>query len=360
MAKRVFGEKISRLEDPRLLTGQAQFIDDIEIPGMLHAAFYRSDYAHARIKSIDVSTALKRPGVVAVYTAADFGDFWKPGPLQVPPPASIPGSVFNARTLVPIAKDKVRFSGEPIAVVIAENRYIAEDAFADILVDLEPLEVVTDLEKALEPGAPLIHEDLPSNLAARVYQEKGNFEEAKARADFVITKKIHIDRGAGGAMENRGFVVNWDDRVQTMTIWASTQAPIPLRNSIAARLGISDSQVRVITPFIGGGFGPKIMTSQADDVLLPIISMWLNRPIKWIEDRRENFLATTSERDQLHYSEIAFNKDGSILGVKDVFYHNTGAYDPYGMTVPLNTQTHTLGSYDIPELLFGSPHGLYQ
>ncbi len=348
MAKRVFGEKISRLEDPRLLTGQAQFIDDIEIPGMLHAAFYRSDYAHARIKSIDVSTALKRPGVVAVYTAADFGDFWKPGPLQVPPPASIPGSVFNARTLVPIAKDKVRFSGEPIAVVIAENRYIAEDAFADILVDLEPLEVVTDLEKALEPGAPLIHEDLPSNLAARVYQEKGNFEEAKARADFVITKKIHIDRGAGGAMENRGFVVNWDDRVQTMTIWASTQAPIPLRNSIAARLGISDSQVRVITPFIGGGFGPKIMTSQADDVLLPIISMWLNRPIKWIEDRRENFLATTSERDQLHYSEIAFNKDGSILGVKDVFYHNTGAYDPYGMTVPLNTQTHTLGSYDIP------------
>ena len=348
MAKKVFGEKISRLEDPRLLTGQAQFIDDIEIPGMLHAAFYRSDYAHARIKSIDVSAALKRPGVVAVYTAKDFGDFWKPGPLQVPPPSAISGSVFNARTLVPIAKDKVRFSGEPIAVVIAESRYIAEDAFADIYVDLEPLDVVTDLEKSLEPGAILIHEDLPSNLAARVYQEKGNYEEAKAQADFVIARKINIDRGAGGAMENRGFVVNWDAKAQSMTIWASTQAPIPLRNTIAGRLGLPDSQVRVITPFIGGGFGPKIMTSQADDVLLPIICMWLNRPIKWIEDRRENFLATTSERDQLHYAEIAFNKDGRILGVKDVFYHNTGAYDPYGMTVPLNTQTHTLGSYDIP------------
>lgn len=348
MAKKIFGEKIRRLEDPRLLTGQAQFIDDIEIPGMLHAAFFRSDYAHARIKSIDVSAALKRPGVVAVYTAKDFGEFWKPGPLQVPPPAAIPGAVFNARTLVPIAKDKVRFSGEPIAVIIAESRYIAEDAFADIFVDLEPLEVVTDLEKCLEPGAPLIHEDLPSNLAARVYQQKGNYEEAKAIADFVISKRIHIDRGAGGAMENRGFVVDWDEKAQYMTIWASTQAPIPLRNSIAARLGMSDSQVRVITPFIGGGFGPKIMTAQADDVLLPIIARWLKCPIKWVEDRRENFLATTSERDQLHYSEIAFMKDGRILGVKDVFYHNTGAYDPYGMTVPLNTQTHTLGSYDIP------------
>ncbi len=144
----------------------------------------------------------------------------------------------------------------------------------------------------------------------------GNYEEAKAKADFVIARKINIDRGAGGAMENRGFVVNWDAKAQSMTIWASTQAPIPLRNTIAGRLGLPDSQVRVITPFIGGGFGPKIMTSQADDVLLPIICMWLNRPIKWIEDRRENFLATTSERDQLHYSEIAFNKDGRILGRK--------------------------------------------
>lgn len=347
MANHVFGKRIARLEDPRLLTGQAQFIDDITLPDMLHAAFFRSDYAHARIKSIDVSAALKRPGVVAVYTAKDFGDFWKPGPLQVPPPGAIPGAVFNARTLVPIAKDKVRFSGEAIAVVIATDRYIAEDAFADIFVDMEPLPAVTDLEKALEPGSILVHEDLPSNLAANVKQQRGNYAEAKAKADFVISKRIHIDRGAGGAMENRGIVIEWNERAQMMTIWATTQAPIPLRNSIAARLGLSDSQVRVITPMIGGGFGPKIMTSQADDVLLPIIAMWLKRPIKWIEDRRENFLSTTSERDQLHDSEIAFTKEGRILGVKDVFYHNTGAYDPYGMTVPLNTQTHVLGSYDI-------------
>ncbi|MDZ4158686.1 MAG: xanthine dehydrogenase family protein molybdopterin-binding subunit, partial [Anaerolineaceae bacterium] len=160
MTEKFIGKSVLRKEDPRLLTGQAQFIDDIELPGMLHAAFFRSDYAHARIRSIDVSEARKRPGVIAVYTAEDFGDYGHPGPLQVPPPLAIKGAVFNARPLVPIAKGKVRFSGEPLAVVIAESRYIAEDAFADIIADLEPLPAVTDLEKALEEGSALVHDDL--------------------------------------------------------------------------------------------------------------------------------------------------------------------------------------------------------
>jgi aerobic carbon-monoxide dehydrogenase large subunit len=348
VAGKVFGQWIQRIEDPALLTGKAEFIDDIELPGMLHAAFFRSDFAHARIKNIDVSAARAHPGVVAVYTAEDFGDYWKPGPLQVPPPSAIKGSIFYARTLIPIAKDKVRFSGEPLAVIIAESRYIAEDAFEDIVVDYETLPVVTDLEKALEPGSALVHDDMENNLAADVIQEAGNYAAAAAQADVVIKRRIDVDRCAGGAMENRGILIDWNERAGEMNIWATTQAPIPLRNSIAARLGLFENQVRVITPFIGGGFGPKIMTSQADDVLLPIIAMWLKRPIKWIEDRRENFLATTSERDQIHYAEIALKKDGKILGVKDVFYHNTGAYDPYGMTVPLNTQTHTISNYSIP------------
>jgi carbon-monoxide dehydrogenase large subunit len=343
-----FGQRETRLEDPQLLTGKAQFIDDIEIPGMLHAAFMRSDYAHARIKNIDVSAALKRPGVVAVYTAKDFGDYWNAGPLQVPPPTAIKGSQFNARTLVPIAKDKVRFSGEPIAIVIAESRYIAEDAFDDIIFDVEPLPAVVDLEKAWDDTSVLVHEDLPSNMAALVKQEAGNYEEAKKNADVVISRKLYADRNAGAAMENRGFVVEWNDRKEEMTVWATSQAPLPLRGSIAGRLGLVDNQVRVEIPFIGGGFGPKVMTSQTDDVLLPWIAMKLNRPIKWIEDRRENFLGTTSERDQVHYCEIALKKDGTILGFKDVFYHNTGAYDPYGMTVPLNTQTHTVNNYRVP------------
>mgnify|MGYP000920183417 CR=1 FL=1 len=348
MAGKYFGQPITRLEDKHLLTGRAKFIDDIEIPGMLHAAFLRSDYAHAIIKNIDVSEARKHPGVVAVYTAEDMGDYWKVGPLQVPPPFAIKGAQFNARPLPPIAKGKVRFSGEPIAVVIAETRYIAEDACEDIIFDAEPLPAVIDLEKGWEDTSVLVHDDLPSNMAALVKQEAGDYEAAKKQADVVISKRFVADHVAGGAMENRGFVVNWDERNQEMIVWAGTQAPLPLRAAIAGRMGLVENQVRVITPYIGGGFGPKVMTSQADDVILPWISMKLNRPIKWIEDRRENFLATTSERDQVHHCEMALKKDGTILGFKDVFYHNTGAYDPYGMTVPLNTQTHTVSNYRVP------------
>lgn len=348
MTGKYFGKPELRLEDKFLLTGNAKFIDDIELPGMLHAAFLRSDYAHARILSIDASEARKRPGVVAVYTADDFGDFWKPGPLQVPPPTAIPGSQFNARTLVPIAKDKIRFSGEPLAVVIAESRYIAEDAFDDIVVDVEVLPAVVDLEKAWEDTSVLVHDDLPSNMAALVKQESGNYEEAKKQADVVVAKRMLVEHVAAAAMENRGFVVNWDERNQELTVWASTQSPLTIRGSMSRALGLAESQVHVITPFIGGGFGPKVMSSQADDVLLPWISKQLKRPIKWIEDRRENFLATTSERDQVHHCEIALKKDGTILGFKDVFYHNTGAYDSYGMTVPLNTQTHTVSNYRVP------------
>lgn len=348
MENKFIGQPIKRKEDPRLLTGMGLFIDDIELPGMLHAAFYRSDYAHARINSIDVSAARERPGVVAVYTAEDFGDYWHVGPLQVPPPLAIEGAEFHARPLPPIAKGKVRFVGEPLAVVIAESRYIAEDAFDDIIVDMEPLDVVVDMEKALEPGSALVHDDMESNLSALVKQHVGDFEAARGQADVVVKRRFYIDRGAGGAMENRGFVASWDERAQKLSVWATTQAPIPMRNTIAANLGLSDQQVHMVTPNIGGGFGPKIMTSQADDVLLPWISMQLKRPIKWVEDRRENFLATTSERNQIHDCEIALTKDGKVLGVSDIFYHNTGAYNPYGMTVTLNTQTHTLGSYDIP------------
>ncbi|RME73150.1 MAG: xanthine dehydrogenase family protein molybdopterin-binding subunit [Chloroflexi bacterium] len=347
MTKKYVGQRITRNEDPRLLTGQALFTDDVHLPGMLHAAFLRSDYAHARIKRIDTSKALERPGVVAVYTAADMGDFWKPGPLLVPPPTAVPGAVFHKRTQIPLAKDKVRHMGEPIAVVIAESRYIAEDALEDIEVEFEPLPAVVGLEEALSPDAALVHDDLESNLAAHVIQEKGNYEEAKAKADVILQRRIVVDRGAAAAMENRGVVVNWDDKAQELTVWDTTQAPIPLRNGLAAMLGLSEHQVRVIAPFVGGGFGPKIMMFQPEEVLLPWASMRLKRPIKWIEDRRENFLATTQERGQIHDVEIALTKDGRILGLKDVFIHDTGAYDPYGMTVPLNTQCHAVGAYDI-------------
>lgn len=336
-----------RNEDPRLLTGQALFVDDVEIPGMLHAAFLRSDYAHARLLSIDVSKARQRPGVVAVFTAEDMGGDWQPGPPLVSPPPTVKDVIFHSRRQVPLVKDKIRHAGEAIAVVIAESRYIAEDAVEDILVELEPLEAVIDLEKGLEAGSPLVHDDLESNLAAHLYQKKGDYEAARDKADLVIKRRIVIERGAAAAMENRGIVAHWDEKSQHLTIWDTTQAPIPIRNGTAARLGLSEHQVRVIAPFIGGGFGPKVMMFYAEEMVIPWVSKKLSRPIKWIEDRRENFYATTQERGQIHDVEIALSSDGHILGLKDVFLHDTGAYDPYGLTIPLNTQCHAMGGYDI-------------
>jgi carbon-monoxide dehydrogenase large subunit len=323
-------------------------VDDVAIPGMLHAAFLRSDYAHARIRSIDTAAARSRPGVVAVYTTADMGDDWRPGPPLVSPPPTVENVVFHSRTQVPLVKDKVRHAGEPLAVVIATSRYIAEDAVEDIVVDFEPLEAVVDLDEALAAGAPLVHEDLDSNLAAHLTQGKGDYEAARGQADLIIKRRIVIDRGAAAAMENRGIVAHWDAKSQHLTVWDTTQAPIPIRNGLAGRLGLSEHQVRVIAPFVGGGFGPKIMMFYPEEMLIPWVAMQLHQPVKWIEDRRENFFATTQERGQVHDAEIALTREGRILGVSHTFIHDTGAYDPYGLTIPLNTQSHAMGAYDVP------------
>src|SRR5574342_176479 len=188
MATRYFGERIKRNEDPRLLTGQGLYVDDVDLPNMLYAAFLRSPYAHARINNIDVSQALQREGVVAMYTADDLGDYWKPGPLLVSPPP-VKDIVFNEKTQVPLAKDKVKFAGEPIVMVLAESRYIAEDALADIQIDYEPLTAVVDLEKALQPDSSIIHEEIRSNIAAHVVQTKGDYESIKKDAALVVKRR---------------------------------------------------------------------------------------------------------------------------------------------------------------------------
>jgi carbon-monoxide dehydrogenase large subunit len=347
MTTRYFGAPIKRNEDKRLLTGQALFVDDLELPGMLHAAFLRSQNAHGRIKSIDVSAARAREGVVAVYTAADLGDYWQPGPLLVPPPP-IDGITFNQRCQVPLAKDKARHVGEPIAIVIAQSRYIAEDALADIDVDLEALPAVVDLERGLAPGSALVHDDLGSNVSAHVRQTKGDYTQAVAKADCIIKRRFLYDHGMSSPMETRGVVAQWDGRANQLTVWDTTQAPVFVRNGLAGMLGLSERQVRVIAPFVGGGFGPKIMMFYPEEVLLPWVAIKLNRPVKWIEDRLEHFFATTHERGQIHDAEIALSRDGKIIGIKDVFLHDTGAYDPYGLTVPINSQCTLLGPYVVP------------
>src|SRR6476646_10662387 len=178
MTTQPIGARVKRNEDPRLLTGRALFVDDLDLPGMLHVAFLRSPYAHARIRGVDTSRARQREGVIAVYTAEDLGSYWQPGPLLVPPPP-VEGMTFHQRTQVPLAKGKVRHVGEPVAVIVAVSRYVAEDAVADIAVDYEPLPAVGDLEKALAPGAALVHEDVGSNVAAHVPQKKGDYAAAK-------------------------------------------------------------------------------------------------------------------------------------------------------------------------------------
>jgi carbon-monoxide dehydrogenase large subunit len=345
---RYLGERILRNEDARLLTGRALFVDDVQLPGMLHVAFVRSNYAHGRLRSVDVSAARQRRGVVAAFTAADLGDYWRPGPLLVPPPP-IPDLVFHQCTQVPLVRDKVRHVGEPIAMIVAESRYVAEDAMEDVLVDIEPLEAVVDLESALDPAAPLIHEHLTSNVAAHVVQRKGEYGRARSRADLVIRRRFLYDRGAAAAIENRAVVAWWDARAEELTIWDTTQAPIPIRNGLAQMLGLLESQVTVIAPFVGGGFGPKIMMFYPEEVLVPWASKRLGIPLKWTEDRQENFLATTQERGQIHDAEIAFSREGQVLGVRDVFLHDSGAYDSYGLTIPINSQCTLLGPYDIAD-----------
>ena len=335
-------------EDARLLTGQALFVDDVELPGMLHGAFLRSNVAHARIRSINVTAARAREGVVAVYTAEEPRNYC--GPRAAASSAAVPikDITFNQRTQVPLAKDKVRHVGEPLAVVLAESRYLAEDALADIGVELDPLPAVVDLEKALTEASALVHDGVRGNVAAHVRQSRGNYAAARTRADHVVGRRFLYDHGASMPIETRGIVARWDERANQLTIWDTTQAPVFLRNGLAAMLGLSERQVRVIAPFVGGGFGPKIMLFYPEEVVIPWAAMKLNRSIKWIEDRLEHFFATTQERGQTHDAEIALSRDGRILGIRDVFLHDTGAYNPYGLTVPINSQCTLLGPYVVP------------
>lgn len=343
----VIGARLARNEDARLLTGRALFVDDLQLPGMLHAAFLRSPHAHARLGAIDAERARALPGVVAVFTADDLGAAWRPGPLLVPPPP-VPGALFHERTQVPLARGKVRHLGEPIALVVAESRELAEDAVAEIRVDFAVLPAAADLEGALAPGAPRVHDDLDSNLAAHVVQGRGDVEAGRAAARLVVRRRFRYDRGAAAALEGRGVVAEWDARAERLTVWDTTQAPIPIRNGLAAWLGLSEDRLRVVAPFIGGGFGPKIMMFYPEEVVVPWAALRLGRPVKWVSDRAEDFVSTTQERLQIHDAELAVDGDGRILALADSFLHDTGAYDPYGLTVPLNSQANALGLYAIP------------
>jgi len=314
----LFGKKIRRREDPRLLTGTATYLDDIKMPGMHHACVVRSPHAAARIKSLNVKPALARSGVAAVFTGADVKDL---GPI--PCGASLPGLRTPHHHI--LAQDRVYLVGHPVAVVVATDRYIAADAVDLIEVDYEVLPAVSDPEKALAPGAPAVHPQWPDNTAFTFHQEGGDITGAFAQADVVVKQRITSQRLIPTSMETRGVVADWHAGDKSLTLWSSTQIPHLLRTLLAGILGMPENHLRVITPEVGGGFGSKLNV-YAEEALMAFVSMRIGKPVKWVESRRENFLCTIHGRGHVDYFELAARRDGTMLGLRLKLIQDLGAY----------------------------------
>lgn len=342
MPTHFLGQRIKRREDPRLLTGGGRYVADIEAPRALHAAFVRSPHAHARILSVNLEKARRAPGVVFAAAAADLGAAQKPQPLFM---AGQPN--LRAITPTPLAADWVRYVGEPVAVVVAADRYVAEDACDLVEVEYQVLPAVVDAEEALRSGAPLVHESLGDNVVAHWVIRVGDVEAGLRQADHVLRERIRISRGGGGFMETRGVLAVPDPATGRLTLWTSHQAPHMVQQAICRQLDLPVHQLRVVAPDVGGGFGPKAAL-YPEDFVMTWMALRLRRPVRWIEDRREDLLTTTQDREQIHGLEIGVRKDGTFLALRDRIVVDAGAYAIYGAVVPMLTSTHILGVYKIP------------
>src|SRR5215472_13195680 len=312
------GKKIRRREDPRLITGTATYVDDVKMPGMHHACIVRSTHAAARIKKVNIKPAEERPGVVVVFTGADVKDVG-----SVPCVAQLPGLRQPHHHV--LAQDRVYYVGHPIAVVVATDRYIAADAADAVEVEYDVLPAVADPEKALAPGAPPVHPQWPDNVAFTFHQEGGNIEQAFKEAEVVVKQRITSQRLVPMAMETRGVVADWHAAEKSLTLYSSSQAPHLLRSLLSNIFGIAENRLRVIAPEVGGGFGSKIDV-YAEDMLMTFVSQRINKPVKWIESRRENFLGTIHGRGHVDYYELAAKRDGTMLGLKLKIIQDLGAY----------------------------------
>ncbi len=336
------GARVKRVEDPRFLIGEARYLADIQIPGTVHAVFVRSPYAHARIRAIDTSAAREAPGVLAVFTAEDVA--------SLPPLASgLPIEGLKPTPQSVLAKDKVRFVGEAVAVVVAEDRYLAEDAAELVQVDYEPLPAVTHAERAMAPEAPLLHEDLGTNVVYQKVTTLGDVEGAFAQADRVFRRRFHTNRFVASPMETRGCLSVYERASGQLTFYSSTQMPHMLRLFLSLFLGIPEHKVRVISPEVGGGFGQK-MTIYPEEVVIAYLGKVLGRPVKWVEDRRENLAAATHAKEQIVELEAAVRADGKVLGIKARFIGDGGAYSfntASALIEPLAAAGIVPGVYDI-------------
>src|SRR5262250_322483 len=350
---KLVGERVKRREDPRLIRGRATYVDDIALVGMLHMVFKRSDVAHGKIRSIDTSAAEAMDGVEAVFTGKQIAEFLAPMPIGTP----FPSPEHRA-----VAVDTVRFAGEPVAVVVARDRYVARDAADAIVVSYDPLPAVVDVERAMTGQPVVIHADFANNLAVPLVPsgtgvsadgssvDDSAIEQAFAKAEVVIKQRMVNQRLAPTTMEPRGVVAHFEPGKGTMTIWSSTQNPHIVRTFIAALTGLGQDQVRAIAPEVGGGFGCKI-NIYGEEYVAAAISKHLEIPVKWTEDRSEAFVATIHGRDIIGYVDLAAKKDGTVLGLKLRLIADIGAYNMLlTAAIPTLTMMMANATYNIPAI----------
>jgi aerobic carbon-monoxide dehydrogenase large subunit len=340
---KLVGAPVSRTEDPRLLRGEGRYLDDLGHDAY-EVALVRSPHAHARITDIDVTDALEVDGLIAIYTYEDL-----PERLQQPMPVLIPHPALTAaRTQYALANGEINHVGEAIVMVVAVDRYAAEDVVGRIRVDYEPLPPVVGVEVAVE-AQHAVHDEIPDNVAAELVQEIGSPAEAIANAPHTLEFRLDIERSASTPLEGRGVHARWDADDRRLRVHTSTQAPTSVRAAVASLLELSLAQVEVVAPDVGGGFGVKIMHPWPEELLVPWAARTLEHEVKFTEDRHEHFVSANHERAQAHWVRVGYDDDGRILGLDVDFLHDHGAYIPYGLIVPIITSTQLLGPYRITD-----------
>ncbi len=337
---------IRRVEDDRLLRGSARFVDDIEIPGLLHAAFVRSPVAHGRLRALDLARARAHPGVVAVLAFNELRAVMRHDRIT----QSIPSGMVRFHVDPPwLAFDEVCYLGEPIALVLAQSRAIAEDAARLIEPLIDSLPVVTDPRDGLQPGAPRARLDTPDNRVAHTVVRYGDPMGVFASSPHSVRECFRLDKGGGHSIEARGVVARWDAADERLSVWSSTQMPHRTKALLVDMLGLAEPQVRVVAPDVGGGFGPKAVI-HPEEICIPAAARLLGQPIKWIEDRFESFIATVLERVQYWEMEAAFTAEGRLSAIRGHLCHDHGACSPYGVALPYNAVTNLIGPYVLPAL----------
>jgi carbon-monoxide dehydrogenase large subunit len=352
MGAKYFGASVKRKEDPRYLRGEGRYVDDIKLPGMLHAAFVRSPYAHARITGIRTEAARRMPGVAHVFTFADLERWMKPLPLfgAIPPGLAARVKVTMRQVgQLAMCRDEARHVGEIVVMVLASSRAQAEDGCERVEVDYEPLPVLADVVAAGEPGAPVLYPEWGDNVALSFKTGFGDVEAALRQADARVRERFVIPRYVGMPIETRGVVAQWDPRDGSLTTWNGTQVVHFVQQGLVAALGLPPSRIRVIAPDVGGGFGTKA-NGYAEDLLIPAAAIASRRPVKWTEDRREHMMGSAHARAQVHDIEIAARRDGTMLAVRDRIWVDLGAYNSWGIVLPYNTVAHLLGPHRVPNL----------